>query len=207
LREDSLTILARNLGADPELVRNCFQSAKALRNVVRGCQVKADGTPYNQSWYDSIWDELVGLNQHPELQQLLATREGSEELHNRLFWGPVMTLTGRIRGRVSFSQARNTPFQGLAADGAKRAMWKLTLAGFRLMAFIHDEVLIELPLDADHAAEARRIDKIMCDAMQEFTGNVPIKCEYALMDRWYKQAEPVYDNEEKLLAWKPSNNE
>ena len=33
----------------------------------------------------------------------------------------VATLTGRIRGRVRYSQARNTPFQGLAADGATPA--------------------------------------------------------------------------------------
>ena len=147
------------------------------------------------------------MNTNSELKEPLESRQGSEKLHNLLFWGSVVTLTGRLRGRVSFSQARNTPFQGLAADGAKRAIWKLTLAGFRIVAFIHDEVLIELPVDADHAAEARRIDKIMCDAMQEFTGNVPIKCEYALMDRWYKQAEAVYDNEEKLLAWNPSQDE
>ena len=76
-------------------------------------------------------------------------------------------------------------------------------AGYRCVAFIHDEILVELPLEADHAAEARRIDRMMCQAMQELTGTVPIECEHALMERWYKQAEAVYDAEGKLVPWRP----
>ena len=82
----------------------------------------------------------------------------------------------------------------------------MTLAGYRCVAFVHDEVLIELPIDADHAAEARRIDKIMCDAMQEFTGTVPVACEYALATRWCKQAEAVYDNDGRLIPWEPTHH-
>ena len=100
-------------------------------------------------------------------------------LLSQLFWGPTVTETGRIRGRVPYTAARNTPFQGLAADGAKLALWRLIRAGYRVIAFVHDEVLIELPVDANHAAEARKIDQIMCQSMQEFTGAVPIQCEYA----------------------------
>jgi hypothetical protein len=59
----------------------------------------------------------------------LAGREGSDWLCNRLFQTGVATLTGRIRGRNSFTQARNTPFQGLAADGAKLALWGLMRNG------------------------------------------------------------------------------
>ena len=120
LREDSLLNLARNLCAEPQVVRSCLQSAGGLRNVVRGRQCNEDGTPYNEAWYAKVWDTLIALNKNPELQQAIESREGSDELLNRLFWGPVITLTGRLRGCVSFSQARNTPFQGLAADGAKR---------------------------------------------------------------------------------------
>ena len=69
----------------------------------------------------------------------------------------MTTLTGRVRGRVGFTQARNTPFQGLAADGAKLALWALIRAGYRVVAFIHDEIIVELPEEGvDHAAEARR---------------------------------------------------
>jgi len=34
----------------------------------------------------------------------------------------VSTLTGRLRGYPAYCAAKNTVFQGLAADGAKRAL-------------------------------------------------------------------------------------
>lgn len=34
-------------------------------------------------------------------------------------------LTVRIRGKVGFTQSCNTAFSGLAADGAKLALWNL----------------------------------------------------------------------------------
>jgi hypothetical protein len=47
----------------------------------------------------------------------------------------VTTPPGRIRGDVSFTAARNTPFQGLAAEGAEWAMWEcLKPVGVRLVA-------------------------------------------------------------------------
>ncbi len=136
---------------------------------------------------------------------LPAGRRGSKELAKRLFGnGVVATLTGRIRADASFTQARNTPFQGLAADGAKLALFRLVAAGYRVVAFIHDEVLIELPADADHTAKAKEIDTIMCESMREVTGAVPIACgEPVLMKRWSKDAKAVYDSSENLLVWEP----
>lgn len=63
------------------------------------------------------------------------------------------TPTGRIRGRASYTEQRNTPFQGLAADGAKLGLFRLWATSecmgrsFRLVAFIHDAILIECPDD------------------------------------------------------------
>ena len=42
---------------------------------------------------------------------------------------------------------------------------------------------------------------IMVKEMQKYTPDVPIKAEPALMRRWYKDAEPLYDQEGKLLIW------
>ena len=99
---------------------------------------------------------------------------------------------------------RNCPFQGLAADGAKLAMWELTKAGYRIVAFVHDEFLIELPVAADFTNEARRIETICCETMQQLTGEIPIICEFALARKWYKQAESVFDVQGRLLEWKPT---
>lgn len=57
-------------------------------------------------------------------------KTANSELHAALFGVDCCTLTGRVRGCTTFTKARNTPFSGLAADGAKLALWNLTHAGF-----------------------------------------------------------------------------
>ena len=67
---------------------------------------------------------------------------------------PVFTLTGRLRAKASFCARHNTVFQGLAADGAKLGLWNLWRAGFRIVNFIHDEVLVEVPAKSNLAHQA-----------------------------------------------------
>lgn len=57
----------------------------------------------------------------------------------------LFVISSYAAGSVNYTQARNTPFSGLAADGAKLALWNLTHIGYRVAAFVHDEFLIELP--------------------------------------------------------------
>ena len=149
---------------------------------------------------------MAQLNKNPELSDAIARRDDSEEtgLLRNLSFSPITTLTGRIRGRVSFTAARNTPFQGLAADGAKLALYELVKAGYKVVAFIHDEFVIELSDDADWATEPQNIDKIICDAVSSVCIGFPIACEGARSKRWYKGAKPVRDEATGgLLCWEP----
>jgi hypothetical protein len=82
-------------------------------------------------------------------------------------------------------------------------MWQLMRAGYRLVGFVHDEFLIELPAGSDYTAAAEEIDRICCEAMSEFTPGVSISTEYALSDRWSKAAELVTDDG-KLQVWSSS---
>jgi DNA polymerase I-like protein with 3'-5' exonuclease and polymerase domains len=134
---------------------------------------------------------------YPELRLYLATNYTEPQ-------DTVCTLTGRIRAGVTYTMARNTPFSGLAADGAKLAMWQLLRAGYRVVAFVHDEFIIELPADADHTAQAGHVEHICCQAMQQLVGTIPVECEYALAERWYKQATAVRDPDGKLIPWQPT---
>lgn len=121
-------------------------------------------------------------------------------------------FSGRIRGKVSFTQAANTPFQGTAADGAKLAGFAIQkecwvdedspLYGCRPVAFIHDEYIVEAPLEKVDAA-ARRLEKVMNEQMSIVIPDVPITSSAHAMVRWYKEAEAVYDTEGKLVPWKP----
>jgi hypothetical protein len=205
LKEDSIGTLSSNLRTSAFRVRSCFDSDGtfgAVRRIVSG-KGRSSGEAYGEAFVSRIWDSLRTLNQNPKLRDLIAQRQGGDLLFRELFFSPVVTITGRLRGRVGFSQSRNTPFQGIAADGAKIALWNLFRSGFRVVAFIHDEFLIELPVDSDHTEEASRIDRILCESMERLSGSVPICCEYALSERWYKEAEAVFDDRKKLRLWKP----
>ena len=87
-------------------------------------------------------------------------------------------LTPSLFSLLPFStfQSCNTPFSGLAADGAKLAMWSLTRAGYHIVAFVHDEILIELPIGCDYTREARLIEDLMCSAMSHVCPGISV-CE------------------------------
>nr|WP_303652741.1 DNA polymerase [Paludisphaera mucosa] len=153
--------------------------------------------------------ELLVAEVYPELRLYLADGEDSHRGEG-MVGGPrgrssppgVATPTGRVRGRVGYSQARNTPFQGLAADGAKLALWALTREGYRVAAFIHDEFVVELPEEGvDHLAEARRIEAILDRAMEEVTPGIPSACDFALARRWSKDARAAFSPDGRLVPW------
>jgi hypothetical protein len=121
----------------------------------------------------------------------------------------------RIRGLVGFSDGCNTLFQGLTADGAKHALTQVVrecysvpespLFGCRVVVFLYDEMIVEMPKHKAHAA-AHRLAEVMRESMQAWLPDVPVTCSPALMQRWYKGAEPVYVGEgdmRRLVPWEP----
>ena len=207
MQQDYAEILAQNLRVPVEQARSAWSNDGLLggvKNIIQGRTKKRDGTPYSDRFVDGVWRKLRRLNENPALDEYLEHELASPELERRLFFGTVTTTTGRPRGAATFTQRKNTPFQANAADGAKIALWKLFREGYKVVAFVHDEFVIELPADADHAKEAQRIDDICCRSMEQITGTVPIACEYSLSRRWYKQAEAVFDDQGRLLVWDPS---
>ena len=122
-------------------------------------------------------------------------------------------LTERVRGQVTFTQACNSFFQGLAADGAKAALFEVSrrcytepeskLYASRPVMFIHDEIIIEAP-ETSASDAADELAAVMRFEMKKFTPSVPIKTTVAMMDRWYKDAEEVRDGNGKLIKWTPT---
>ena len=116
-----------------------------------------------------------------------------------------------MRGGVTFTDAANGYFSGLAADASKRALWRVTracfdtslaspLLGFHPWAFIHDEVICEGPEDrAPEAAEEMR--RLMEAEMQVYTPHVPAVASPQLFRAWSKKAEPVRDRGGRLVLW------
>ena len=120
----------------------------------------------------------------------------------------VFTLTGRLRARATYSARRNNVFQGLAADGAKLALWLLWRAGYRLANFIHDQVLVEVPAGSDLKQHAETVRGLMVKGMKAVVPDVTVGVKFAATDRWYKDAEAVFDRKgKKLLLWQPPQKE
>ena len=207
LREDVKSRLAAKLNVDVIQVHTMWPEPYqigSLGKILKGNPTKADGTPYEPYAIEKNWQALLALNKNPELEPHIRARNTSADSPlQKLLTSSVPTLTGRVRGEVRFTAAKNTPFQGLAADGCKLAIWDLTKAGYRVVAFIHDEFIIELKADQDLDLAAANINRICCEAMQPLVPGIPVKCEFALTERWYKGAEAVYDESGRLKVWRP----
>lgn len=124
----------------------------------------------------------------------------------------------RVRGRNPqdgsrwFSQAANSYFQGLTADGAKRALALVTRAchdpslnsplyGSHVIGFLYDELLVEIPLDRFHAS-AMELERLMVEGMSYWVPDVPITAGPKGMTVWSKGAEAIWKDGE-LQVWSP----
>jgi DNA polymerase-1 len=84
---------------------------------------------------------------------------------------------------------KNTPIQGTSADILKRALRLLKdeLAGTsaKIVNIIHDEIVVEA--DASEAEEiAKRVERGMIMAGEEYLQTVPVKVETEIADEWVK---------------------
>lgn len=120
--------------------------------------------------------------------------------------GPIQQIrSNRVRGGATYCAAANGFFQGLAADGAKEALWAVAvecytvptspLFGCRPVLFLHDEIGMEIPrkwMGAERAsAAAKRLSAVMIEAMIKWIPDIPISCKPIMCRRWYKGAEQV----------------
>jgi hypothetical protein len=190
LRDQPLIDLGSNLYCGEAQARRAFthKQIRTACRIISGETETPGGDTYEQDLIDHVWLTLQQLNRNADLQADLAAKQPGLELARRVFWGHALSLSGRLRGHVGFSQRANTPFQALAADGNKLALFRLLRAGFQVCGFIHDEALVLIPDGTDYGNAIAQIEQILADSMREFTPDIPISTEYLLADRWYKDA-------------------
>ena len=134
----------------------------------------AKGYDLNVSEHEAQKMKDTWFEAFPEMKEYMKGEEGS-----------VTTLTGRIRANTTYCAEKNTPFQGLAADGAKIALYNLMDAGFELVGFVHDEIITEVPENT--AEEMRRLqEKIMVNSMSLVVPDVKISVESTISPRYCK---------------------
>lgn len=124
----------------------------------------------------------------------------------------VHPLTGFVRGGCEYTSGANHYFQHLCAQVAKQALWDVSLEcytvpesalyGSRIVAFVHDEIILESPEQkAPEAAD--RLAAVMQAAAAKWLPDLPLHAEAHLMRRWYKAAGPVRDEHGRLVPWEP----
>jgi|GEM_PF-5922826 len=96
-----------------------------------------------------------------------------------------MSLTGRKRARCTYTAFLNTHFQGLAADGAKIALYESFKAGLKMVGFVHDAIIYECPKE-DGNAVLDKASGIMVNAMQQVVPSITIRVEGEIKDRYSK---------------------
>ena len=122
----------------------------------------------------------------------------------------VHLYSNRRRGQINYTTACNSYFQGLASDGAKEALWLMTkeilmdkdspLNGSLPIVFVHDEIIVEAPIEK--AAEAAvRLGQVMEQGFNKYVPQCPVQAEPFMMTRWYKDAEPMFDEKGRLIPW------
>ncbi len=193
LQDNQQADIARNLQSSPQLVSQAFSrrdQIQAAMRIISGEDSTPAGDEYSPELIAHVWLCLSQLNRNPDLQAAITARQADPELARRIFLGDAVTLSGRLRGHIGYTQRANTPFQGLAADGNKLALFRLLRAGYRVCGFVHDEMLVLLPDGSDYQQQVDQIQAILRDSMQELTPDIPIATEYLLADRWYKDAPP-----------------
>ena len=118
-------------------------------------------------------------------------------------------ITGFLRGGLDYCSLANHYFQHLASYGAKLALYAVQRAcwlqedsplyGSRLVAFIHDELILEVPENRVHTA-AQELATLMVIEFLTACPDVPVKVESLAMRRWSKDAKAKYENG-VLVPW------
>jgi hypothetical protein len=159
---------------------------------------------YEPREIDYFWDRAIrwvnasnrGLK--ADVREKLLRREPHFSLRNavRDLMGrrEVFTATGRLRANATYTASRNTIFQGPAADGAILGLWRLWRAGYRIVNFVHDQVVVETP-ESDLSAQIADIENLMRAGMQEAVPGVTARVRSIVVRSFNKNELVVLENE------------
>ncbi len=116
----------------------------------------------------------------------------------------------RFRGGLTYCDACNTPFSGLAADLTKAAGWEVAkccylyvdspLYGSRAINFPHDEIMLEVPEETAHEC-AIELERAMILGATPWIPDVPPVIDTVLTRQWSKKAKRIIDANGRLVPW------
>ena len=157
-----------------------------VRRMILGRQ---EMTPYGLSKVSDRYEELMGEGRYIPQYIVRAAEENKweERGYSILKWlehDYVKIRRGHVRRPVSYTEKRNTRFQGLTALLCKRALCKvMDLPDVVVNAFVHDSVLISC---CDEGA-VELAGEAMLDAAKEYLPTVRVTVEICGPgDNWYE---------------------
>jgi hypothetical protein len=177
---------------------------------------KVDISPEMAKKACRVWRETWPEAQ-PYLNKISQRTQGN--FNSIVQWG-----SKRVRGGVGFCDAANGYFQSLAADAIKDAGFQIAkecytvrsspLYGCRIVDFVHDEYLVEMPLDRLHEAAWRQTE-IQRSVVQQWIPDVLITCRPCAMIHWTKAADEITIGPDgkpcdpklptaRLVPWRPA---
>jgi len=136
-----------------------------------------------------FWELLTYLAEYKEDEQALADIAKQRITHRviNLLCYRACTLTGRVRNNVKYTDGANTPFQGVAADGAKLALWNLMRKGYNVLVFVHDSFAVAID-PRKSKQQTKAVEDIMCRSMEEVLGQgIPVAASGVLDTYWSKE--------------------
>ncbi len=175
--------------------------ARYARVAYRVNMSEQEAMAAKQAWL-ALYPEM---NEHFRLAALATNNFAKVGTETHIF-------SGRVRGGARYSALCNGRFQGLGADAAKNALWLVTKAcyvdvnsplyGWRVVAFVHDELIAEGPM-GDCDAAAREMSRLMCEGANVFVHDCPVEAPPVAMMLWSKGAYAVTDDQGRLVPWAP----
>jgi hypothetical protein len=152
LRDDTLEVMADNLRTTTKDILEILTpfdrqppSRPQLRHWLWGDRELSDTDNAR------LWGLLERCNFNPAIRPFIERRQDNRDLYFTLFGRGVTTLTGRVRGRSLFSEARRAEYLDLADDAVKAALFSVVAGGFKVVAYAENTIVIELPISSDLA--------------------------------------------------------
>jgi hypothetical protein len=185
--EEARHLRLQALNADPELQRYLFDSASAegrVRKAAENLGVSCDElVSCLNAWRDTAtgavhWraalKRLIRWSRDPAgcAHYSISCRPGFEPKYD-LWKGASRTLSGAIRGRASFTEGHNFPFQAAVADVGKIALFNLwsewtNESSWSPVNFIHDSIMIQTLDQTWHCSYASALlERCMKSALDE----------------------------------------